>query len=195
MIELINVNYYYGKKQALKDVNMHIEKGSFNLFIGHNGSGKSTTIKLILNLIHKEKGIVVRNFNSYCYMPEKTTLPDYITIDNFLSDLAYFSKNANYEKYLEIFNMDKNMLISSLSKGNKQKVALIQLLMEDKDLYILDEPTNGLDQESINILIKLLKEKNKQGKTIIVVTHYKKLFSRWKIDKYEFNDGEVNEIS
>lgn len=165
------------------------------MFIGHNGSGKSTTVKLILNLIHNKKGIVIRNYNSYCYMPEKTTLPDYITIEDFLNDLSYFSKNCNYEKYLEIFNMDKKMLISSLSKGNKQKVALIQLLMEDKDLYVLDEPTNGLDQESINILVKLLKEKNKQGKTIIVVTHYKKLFSRWKIDKYEFIDGEVNEIS
>ena len=195
MIELINVNYFYGKKQALNNVNLKIKRGSFNLFIGHNGSGKSTTVKLILNLIHKEKGIVIRNYDSYCYMPEKTTLPDYITIEDFLKDLAFFSKNSDYEKYLEIFNMDKNMLISSLSKGNKQKVALIQLLMEDKDLYILDEPTNGLDQESINILIKLLKEKNKNGKTIIVVTHYKKLFNRWKIDKYEFCDGMVNEIS
>ena len=195
MIEFIDVNYFYGKKQALKNLNLKIEIGSFNLFIGHNGSGKSTTVKLILNLIHNKKGKVIRNYNSYCYMPEKTTLPDYITIEDFLNDLSYFSKNCNYEKYLEIFNMDKKMLISSLSKGNKQKVALIQLLMEDKDLYVLDEPTNGLDQESINILVKLLKEKNKQGKTIIVVTHYKKLFSRWKIDKYEFIDGEVNEIS
>ena len=195
MIEFIDVNYYYGKKQALKNVNLKIKKGSFNIFIGHNGSGKSTTIKVILNLIHKEKGKVIRNYESYCYMPEKTILPDYITIEEFLRDLSYLSKNCNYERYLELFNMDKNQLISSLSKGNRQKVALIQLLMEDKDLYVLDEPTNGLDQESINILVKLLKEKNKKGKTVIVVTHYKKLFQRWKIDKYEFINGEVNEVS
>ncbi len=195
MIEFVDVNYYYGKKQALKNVNLKINDGTFNIFIGHNGSGKSTTVKLILNLIHKEKGKVIRDYKSYCYMPEKTILPDYITIEEFLKDLSYLSKNCNYEKYLELFNMDKNQYISSLSKGNKQKVALIQLLMEDKDLYVLDEPTNGLDQESINILVKLLKEKNKQGKTIIVVTHYRKLFQRWKIDKYEFIDGEVNEIS
>lgn len=195
MIEFIGVDYYYGKKQALKNINLKINKGTFNLFIGHNGSGKSTTVKLILNLIHNKYGIINRNYKTYCYMPEKTTLPDYITIEQFLKDLAYFSKNNNYERYLEIFNLDKNLLISSLSKGNKQKVALIQLLMEDKDLYVLDEPTNGLDQESINILIKLLKEKNKKGKTIIVVTHYKKLFNRWKIDKYEFNEGIINEIS
>ena len=195
MIEFIDVNYYYGKKQALKNINLKINKGTFNLFIGHNGSGKSTTVKLILNLIHNKYGIINRNYKTYYYMPEKTTLPDYITIEQFLKDLAFFSKNNNYERYLEIFNLDKNLLISSLSKGNKQKVALIQLLMEDKDLYVLDEPTNGLDQESINILIKLLKEKNKKGKTIIVVTHYKKLFNRWKIDKYEFNEGTLNEIS
>ena len=195
MIEFIGVDYYYGKKQALKNINLKINKGTFNLFIGHNGSGKSTTVKLILNLIHNKYGTINRNYKTYCYMPEKTTLPDYITIEQFLKDLAYFSKNNNYERYLEIFNLDKNLLISSLSKGNKQKVALIQLLMEDKDLYVLDEPTNGLDQESINILIKLLKEKNKKGKTIIVVTHYKKLFNRWKIDKYEFNEGIINEIS
>ena len=195
MIEFIDVNYYYGKKQALKNVNLKIKKGTFNIFIGHNGSGKSTTIKVILNLIHKEKGKVIRNYESYCYMPEKTILPDYITIEEFLRDLSYLSKNCNYERYLELFNMDKNQLISSLSKGNRQKVALIQLLMEDKDLYVLDEPTNGLDQESINILVKLLKEKNKKGKTVIVVTHYKKLFQRWKIDKYEFINGEVNEVS
>lgn len=195
MIEFNDVTYYYGKKCALKNLNLKIEKGSFNLFIGHNGSGKSTTIKLILNLIHNKQGTIIRNYESYCYMPEKTILPDYITIEEFLKDLSYLSSNCNYERYLELFNMDKSQLISSLSKGNKQKVALIQLLMEDRDLYVLDEPTNGLDQESINILVKLLKEKNKKGKTIIVVTHYKKLFSRWKIDKYEFIDGVVNEIS
>ena len=195
MIEFIDVNYYYGKKCTLKNVNLKIDDGTFNLFIGHNGSGKSTTIKLILNLIHNKEGIINRSYKSYCYMPEKTILPDYITIEEFLSDLSYLSGNCNYERYLELFNMDKTQLISSLSKGNKQKVALIQLLMEDKDLYVLDEPTNGLDQESINLLIKLLKEKNKKGKTIIVVTHYRKLFSRWKIDKYEFIDGVVNEVS
>lgn len=195
MIEFIDVNYFYGKKQALDNINLKINKGTFNLFIGHNGSGKSTTVKLILNLIHNKNGIINRNYNDYCYMPERTTLPDYITIEEFLKDLSYFSKNNNYERYLEIFNLDRNLLISSLSKGNKQKVALIQLLMEDKDLYVLDEPTNGLDQESINILIKLLKEKNKKGKTIIVVTHYKKLFNRWKIDKYEFCEGKVEKIS
>ena len=195
MIEFIDVSYNYGKKEALKNINLKIDKGSFNLFIGHNGSGKSTTVKLILNLIHNKKGIINRYYNSYCYMPEKTTLPDYITVEEFLKDLAYLSKNCDYEKYLEKFNMDRTALISSLSKGNKQKVALIQLLMEDKDLYVLDEPTNGLDQESINILIKALKEKNKKGKTIIVVTHYKKLFSRWKIDKYEFVDGVLSETS
>lgn len=195
MIEFIDVSFNYGKKCALKNINLKIEKGTFNLFIGHNGSGKSTTIKLILNLIHNKKGVINRNYSSYCYMPEKTVLPDYITIEEFLKDLSYLSNNCSYERYLELFNMDKKQLISSLSKGNKQKVALIQLLMEDKDLYVLDEPTNGLDQESINILIKLLKEKNKKGKTIIVVTHYKKLFSRWKIDKYEFVDGAVNEVS
>ena len=62
MIEFIDVNYFYGKKQALKNLNLKIEKGSFNLFIGHNGSGKSTTVKLILNLIHNKKGKVIRNY-------------------------------------------------------------------------------------------------------------------------------------
>ena len=152
-------------------------------------------MKLKEAYIKGENGSVVRNYDSYCYMPEKTVLPDFITIIDFLKDLAYLSNNCNYEEYLEMFNMDRFQLISSLSKGNKQKVALIQLLMEDKDLYVLDEPTNGLDQESINLLVRLLKEKNKKGKTIIVVTHYKKLFQRWKIDKYEVTDGVLNEVS
>ena len=195
MISFNNVSFSYGKKEVLKDINLTINKGDFILFLGHNGSGKSTTIKLILNYLKGYKGIINREYNSYCYMPEKTILPDYITIEDFLKDLSYLSKNCNYDKYLEIFNMEKNALIGGLSKGNKQKVALIQLLMEDKDLYVLDEPTNGLDQESINILIKLLKEKNKQGKTVIIVTHYKKLFNRWKIKKYEFIDGMINEVS
>ena len=81
MIEFIDVNYNYGKKIALKNVNLKIDYGTFNLFIGHNGSGKSTTIKLILNLIKNKKGKIIRNYKSYCYMPEKTILPDYITIE------------------------------------------------------------------------------------------------------------------
>ncbi|MBP5445729.1 MAG: ATP-binding cassette domain-containing protein [Acholeplasmatales bacterium] len=195
MIKFIDVSFSYGKKLVLDNINLTINRGDFILFLGQNGSGKSTTVKLILNYLKGEKGLIERKYNDYCYMPEKTILPDYISIGEFLYDLSYISKNCNYEKYLEIFNMEKSALIGSLSKGNKQKVALIQLLMEDKDLYVLDEPTNGLDQESINILIKLLKEKNKQGKTVIVVTHYRKLFQRWKIKKYEFIEGKINEIS
>ena len=195
MISFTNVTFSYGKKKVLDDISFNINKGDFILFLGQNGSGKSTTIKLILNYLKGEKGLINRDYNSYCYMPEKTILPDYITIEEFLKDLAYLSKNCDYERYLETFNMEKNLLIGGLSKGNKQKVALIQLLMEDKDLYVLDEPTNGLDQESINILVKLLKEKNKKGKTVIVVTHYKKLFQRWKIKKYEFIMGKINEVS
>lgn len=194
MVEFINVNHFYKKKQALKDVNLKIEDGSFNLFIGTNGSGKTTTTKIILKLLKNTNGKVINDFKKYSYMPEKTLLPDYITIDEFLRDLSYLSRNCDYEKYLEFFNIDKSQMIYSLSKGNKQKVALIQMLMEDSNLYVLDEPTNGLDQESIGKLIKVLKELNKRGKTIIVVTHYKKLFQRWKIKRYEFDNGEVNEI-
>lgn len=191
MIIFKNVNFSYGQKQVLNDISLEIKKGSFNLFFGQNGSGKSTTIKLIMGLL-KAKGITL-NYCSMAYMPEKTILPDYITIEEFLSDLSFLNKSYDYQKYLDLFNIDKKQIIYTLSKGNKQKISLIQLLMSDADLYILDEPTNGLDQESINKFTKALKEK--RNKTVIIVTHYKNLFSRWKIKRYEFKDGKVYEIS
>lgn len=195
IVEIKNLTFYYGRKKALDNVSLNIKKGSLNLFIGHNGSGKSTTIKIILGFLKlkkKDKNKVLVKTKSISYIEEKTKLPNHLRVYEFLDDLKKLSITiCDYDYYAKCLDLKLNEYIGNLSKGNRQKVALVQLLMGDEDILILDEPTNGLDDIHIKMLVKLLKAKKDEGKTIIISTHYKELFNSINHEEFCFNEGRV----
>lgn len=144
------------------------------LFIGHNGSGKSTLLKAMANLI-SFRGDISPNL-SYSYMPENPCFPKDTTVNNFLSKLYQLNKNDyDYKGLLTNFSLEEKLheKISTLSKGMQSKLNLIQCLMQSSDIYLLDEPLSGLDEESVKILVEYIV---KSEKRYIVSSHIENPF-------------------
>ncbi len=173
---LIEVNDFV---KEYKNCEIRIEKlqikDRVTLVIGENGSGKSTLFKGISNLINYQGEIIVNTKISY--MSEFPKYPIDVTVNQFLTKLSNLQKDKSID-FLELLNyfdlinkIDEN--ISRLSKGMKAKLNLIQCLMIPAELYILDEPLSGLDNDSIEKLIKYI---NKESKSFLISSHIENAF-------------------
>ncbi len=141
---------------------------------GENGSGKSTLLKGLMNLISYEGNI--ENAYSLSYMPENPFFPLDITLDDFLCNLTQKKENEyNYKQLIALFQLEDkvNERINTLSKGMKAKLNLVQCLMKGADIYILDEPLSGLDDQSVKLLIEYM---NKSEKSFIISSHIDRSF-------------------
>ena len=185
---------------------MTLESGHIYGFTGHNGSGKTVLLKLICAFLEPTTGEIL--FDGKNVIKENSFPPStraLIEKPNFLSDLTGYEnlellariQNIIGEKEIEDtlkkvgLEEDKDKLYYKYSLGMKQKLGIAQVLMEDPEILILDEPFNGLDENSIkNIRKNLLKEKEK-GKLIILAIHDKEDIKVLCDEIYKFNDGTV----
>lgn len=220
MIELKNINKYYitgdEKLHALKDINLKVEDGDFLAIMGPSGSGKSTLIK-ILGLIdkkytgvyefngqdintlkdnvlskfrNKEIGFVFQNFN----LIKRLTVRENVELP-----MLYAGKNikdtkevvTELLKKVGIENKDKQ-LPSNLSGGQQQRVSIARSLVNNPSLIIADEPTGALDSKTSKEIMDIFNELNKEGITIIVITHDINVANRAKKVMHIF-DGELRE--
>src|SRR5512135_3042536 len=170
----------YGKVQALRDVNLEVQRGEVFGFLGPNGAGKTTTIRCLLDLIRPGSGsirvlgidpqtdpVAVRARSGY--------LPGELHVEDNLSTealLRYFDQlRGNHldwsfvHELAERLQIDLKLTIKNLSKGNKQKVGLMQALMHRPELLLLDEPTIGLDPLIQQEVLKLIREAKANGAT------------------------------
>lgn len=197
IIAMNNIVKKYKEVKVLDDVSIEIENGEVIVLLGKNGSGKSTLIKLMLGFVKLRKndsGIIKIDDLKIGYVPERISLPSFYRVKDYLKD--YFvlkGSDFNYLELAEFFNLDVNKRLGELSKGMMQKVFLIQALDTNNDLYILDEVTNGLDDESIERLIYKLKELKDLNKTILIVTHYKELYDKIYTRKITFESSKIIE--
>lgn len=190
MINIKNLKKSYGKNIVLKDINLNIPCGKIVSFLGKNGAGKSTTIKIIIGLLTCETGTVTINGlnikenpieykTSFGYVPDdyniflNLTGLEYL---NFLADMYRINKldRTNRISYLsKILDMEKylNSRIESYSKGMKQKVTIMGAIIHNPKVLILDEPFNGLDPESIYVVKNLFHDIVKDNRTIFFSTH------------------------
>lgn len=199
-IQNVSKKYRVGNKTkyVLKDFTTFINSDKCNFLIGYNGSGKSTLIKCVLNHVDYEGKIDV-NSNKISYAPEKIVLPDYSTVYNFLKNIAEYKGIPNHlidsyiEEYIIKFDLSehKNKAIMKLSKGNRQKVNLVQALLGESDIYIFDEPLSGLDDTTKEVFIDEIKRLRKNSKLIVISTHYLKDY-RFRIRNI-IQMGELNE--
>lgn len=199
-IQNVTKKYRVGNKikYVLKDFTTFINSDKCNFLIGYNGSGKSTLIKCVLNHVDYEGKIEV-NSNKISYAPEKIVLPDYSTVYTFLKNIADYKDIPNHlidsyiEDYIIKFGLSehKNKAIMKLSKGNRQKVNLIQALLGESDIYIFDEPLSGLDDTTKEVFIDEVKRLRKNSKLIVISTHYLKDY-RFRIRNI-IQMGELNE--
>lgn len=196
-IELSNVTKNYKNIRALDNINLEINKDEAVLMLGSNGSGKSTVIKLILGYIKigkRDCGRIYKEDLKIGYVPERVYLPKSNKVKDYLKD--YYSLKETDFDYLELakyFDLDVDKGLNELSKGMKQKVALVLALDSNNDMYILDEATNGLDDESIKKLVGKLIELKNMGKGIIIVSHYKDIYEKICSREITFSNSRILE--
>ena len=175
----------YGKTRALSGVTLAVEPGEVFGFIGPNGAGKSTTIRILLDLLRPTSGVVeVFGQNPRAggpelrrrigYLPGELVLPAKRKSGEYLRHLANLRGGAGTDLIEPLskrlgLNLDKS--IKSLSKGNKQKVGVVQAFMHRPDLLILDEPTSGLDPLLQQEVMALVREATSEGSTVFMSSH------------------------
>ena len=185
VIELNGLTKDYGEGRGVFDLELSVGKGEMMGYVGTNGSGKTTTIRNILGFLKPTRGSVSVNglsswehaseiAKSIGYVPGEIAFPDLPTGIDFLKTQAEFLnlKNMNYaNELIERLQLDPRANLKRMSKGMKQKTALVAALMNDAPIIILDEPTTGLDPLMRATFLDIIKEEHKKGKTILMSSH------------------------
>lgn len=184
ILSIKNLNKFYNKLHAVKDVSLEIHKGNVYGILGPNGSGKSTTLGIVLNVVNKTSGeyswfggtmathdalkkvgAIIERPNFYPYMTAQENL-----------ELVCKIKGTNYRKVqekLEIVGLldRKDSKFRTFSLGMKQRLAIASALLNDPEILILDEPTNGLDPQGIHQIRDIIRLIASQGTTILLASH------------------------
>lgn len=182
MVEFRNVHKGYGKKEVLKGVNLNIPKGKIVGLLGPNGSGKTTMIKLINNLLQVDEGSIeikgmkpsIETKKIISYLPEKTYLNDWMKTKDILEFFQDFYEDFDMEKanrMIEGLKINKNEKLKTMSKGTKEKVQLILVMSRNADLYILDEPIGGVDPAARSYILKTILTNYNENSTLLIATH------------------------
>lgn len=184
ILTIENLHKRYGRIQALKNVSFEIKKGRVYGILGPNGSGKSTTLGIVLNVVNhtsgnyrwfngqmqthealKKVGAIIERPNFYPYMTAEENLK-----------LVCKIKSIKYSKITEKLDLvglteRKDSKFSTFSLGMKQRLAIASALLNDPEILILDEPTNGLDPQGIHQIRDIIKQIAAQGTTILLASH------------------------
>lgn len=185
IIKTAKLTKYYGKARGILNLDLSVEQGEFFGFIGPNGAGKSTTIRTLLGLIAptsgsamifgkditKEKESILQNIG---YLPSEALFYPGMKVKDILKLSAELRKKeckAESELLCERLQLDTSRKIDDLSFGNRKKVAIVCALQHRPELLILDEPTGGLDPLMQKEFFDILRERNKDGATILLSSH------------------------
>ncbi|MDI6897401.1 ABC transporter ATP-binding protein [Methanocella conradii] len=189
MIKLRGVTKLYKDFAAVKDLDLDVDKGEILGIIGHNGAGKSTTLKMMVGLVSPTSGSVevmgrdmakdalhVKRFLGY--LPEDSPLYENMTVDEYLRFFSELygmpSKKADERIGLLLGSLklpERNKLTGELSKGMKRKVSIARALLHDPDILVLDEPSSGLDPLTSFFIVDYLRRLRAEGKTIVLSAH------------------------
>lgn len=184
-IEIKELKKYYGKSRGVENISLTVEEGDFYGFIGPNGAGKSTTIRTLLGLIKATEGkaLVMGHdisgdrkelLSQVGYLPSEAVFYKGMKVRDILM-LSANLRRKDCGKEADILcqrlQLDQNRKVEELSLGNRKKVAIVCALQHNPKLYILDEPTGGLDPLMQKEFFRILKEKNRQGATVFLSSH------------------------
>lgn len=185
IVEVKGLTKKFGKFTALNQIDLTLNEGEIYGFIGPNGAGKSTTIRVLLGLLKPTEGQVtifgkdawhdsVEIHKRIAYIPGEANLWPNLTGGQVIDLFLKMRGNVNAEKREELiqrFDLDPSKKCRAYSKGNRQKIALISAFALEADLYILDEPTAGLDPLMERIFQECILEIKKQGKSVLLSSH------------------------
>ncbi len=207
-IDVINLSKKFKNISVLNNINLTMESGNIYGLYGKNGSGKSVFLKLICGFYFPTTGKILfdgKELNKELDYPpslraliEKPSFfPDLTGLENLklLADIQNKISNDDIKRALEIVNLseDKDKKYSKYSLGMKQKLGIAQVIMEDVEIIILDEPFNGIEDETVTKIMEYLKKERDKGKIIIISSHIKEdlLFLSNKI--FYFDNGTIYE--
>ncbi len=197
MIEIENISKHFGDKKAVNNVTLQIQPGEILGFLGPNGAGKTTTVKMLTGMLIPTSGTAhVAGFSIVTdaievkkrigYVPESGALFESLTAWEYLeliSELHHLERHSAHkrmEEFLTRFGIfqEKDSLLSSFSKGMKQKVLIAAAFLHNPEVLFLDEPLAGLDANAALIIKELLKKMAAQGKTIMFCSHVLEVVER-----------------
>lgn len=190
MIKFENVYKKYDEKIALNNLNLTINNGEIFGLIGHNGAGKSTTIKSLVSVINPTSGEIfvdgksLKDNRKYCkeqiyYIPDNPDMfltmsaYEYWSLVATVYNLTKEQKKERINKFTKMFNMEKEIhsAIKSFSHGMRQKTFIIASLIANPKIWVMDEPLTGLDPQAAFDLKNLMKEHSAQGNSVLFSTH------------------------
>ena len=190
MLRIEHLTKIYGEKKAVDDLSLHILPGEIFGFIGHNGAGKSTTIKSAVGILKFDEGtITIRGKNlmddpvackrDLAYIPDNPDMYEFmsgIKYLNFIADVFAIpaaERQEKIKKYADLFELTQDLAqpISAYSHGMKQKLAVIAAWLHDPKLIVMDEPFVGLDPKASHLLKEMMREHCNKGGAIFFSTH------------------------
>lgn len=210
MIEVANLEKYYGDKYALRKISFEVKPGEILGFLGPNGAGKSTTIKILTGLIPASGGqarlaghdiaeepLKVKSLLGY--VPESGALYESLTAWEFLELVAdlhmlersLFERRAN--EFLDLFNLqsERHNRIAGFSKGMRQKLLISASLLHNPPVLLFDEALNGVDANTAMVFKQIIRRLSKQGKTIFFCSHILEVVERLCTRIVIIQDGSI----
>ena len=182
ILEYKSVNKSFGEKEVLKDINLKIESGKIVGLLGKNGSGKSTLFKLANDLLTPTSGEILVDGNKIgvetkkvvSYLPERTYFDQSLKVSETINLFETFYEDFDKEKAEKLLidlQLDKNMRLSKMSKGMKEKVQLVLVMSRRAKIYILDEPLGGVDPASRDYILQTILKNFDKNATLFISTH------------------------
>lgn len=212
MLELKNLNVYYGAIHALKSLNVKINEGEIVTLIGANGAGKSTTLKAVSGLIKPRNGEIIfdgKNINALSapdivklgmvHVPEGRRIFSTMSVLENLEMGAYTKSNKaeiaeDIEKaytYFPILKERREQLAGTLSGGEQQMLAIARGLMSRPKMILLDEPSMGLAPIIVSEIFEIIRTINKSGMTVLLVEQNANMALKWADRAYIIRTGEI----
>lgn len=185
IIQVNQMTKDYGQGRGVFNINLNVAQGEVFGYVGTNGSGKTTTIRQIMGFIHPDKGTSsVNGLNSWkdatkimqhvSYIPGEIAFPNLHTGTDFLKLQAEYLGVHDFtymNHVIELLQLDPTANLKRMSKGMKQKTAIVAALMADKEILVMDEPTTGLDPLMRDAFLELIREEKEKGRTIFMSSH------------------------
>lgn len=173
---------YNNMYHALDNLNLTLERGQIIGLLGPNGSGKTTFIKLINDVLIPTKGEILINGMApgvetkkiISYLPERTYLDEMMKVNEIIAYFSDFYDNFSSERAYQMLSdlqIDTNVRLRTLSKGTKEKVQLILVMSRDADLYILDEPIGGVDPAARDYILNTILNNYNENAALLISTH------------------------
>lgn len=177
MLKVSHVKKSFKKLAVLKDISLETQAGELVHISGVNGCGKSTLFKIIVGLLKADSGEIHTDKDDYLgALIENPGFIEYETAWDNLTFLGHFNHRFQPEKtrdLLKAFDLDPDspQSVGNYSVGMRQKLGITQVVMEDQNIILLDEPTRGIDKEGVDQFVNLMKNLRSENKTVIVASH------------------------